>query len=109
MNGNMPIMAQPIVVRASVSAYPTTVAAADAWNTKDQKQDVIGELEEHLERKSNPKRSKRAFGPLTPASDRPLVLPGGRRWYRPKDAYNDEFIAEILSAQAELITGHTLG
>uniref|UniRef100_T1PEE8 PDZ domain protein n=1 Tax=Musca domestica TaxID=7370 RepID=T1PEE8_MUSDO len=76
---------------------------------KDHKHEVIGELEEHLERKSNPKRSKRAFGPLTPASDRPLVLPGGRRWYRPKDAYNDEFIAEILSAQAELITGSTLG
>jgi len=38
-----------------------------------------------------------------------LVLPGGRRWYRPKDAYNDEFIAETLSAQAELITGSTLG
>ncbi|XP_037810182.1 translation initiation factor IF-2 isoform X2 [Lucilia sericata] len=76
---------------------------------KQKKYDVIEELEEHLERKSNPKRSKRAFGPLTPASDRPLVLPGGRRWYRPKDAYNDEFIAETLSAQAELITGTTLG
>lgn len=61
-------------------------------------------------RKKQPKeRSKRAFGPLTPSSERPLVLPGGRRWYRPKDAYNDEFIAETLSAQAELITGSTLG
>lgn len=74
-----------------------------------QKHDVIEELEEHLDRKNNPKRSKRAFGPLTPSSERPLVLPGGRRWYRPKDAYNDEFIAETLSAQAELITGTTLG
>jgi len=60
-------------------------------------------------RKNNPRRSKRAFGPLVPSSERPLVLPGGRRWYRPKDAYNDEFIAETLSAQAELITGSTLG
>lgn len=75
-----------------------------------QKHNVIEELEEHLVRKKHPKqRSKRAFGPLTPSSERPLVLPGGRRWYRPKDAYNDEFIAETLSAQAELITGSTLG
>lgn len=74
-----------------------------------QKHNVIEELEEHLVRKNNPRRSKRAFGPLTPSSERPLVLPGGRRWYRPKDAYNDEFIAETLSAQAELITGSTLG
>ncbi|XP_051861227.1 involucrin isoform X2 [Drosophila albomicans] len=76
---------------------------------KQKKHNVIEELEEHLVRKNNPKRSKRAFGPLTPSSERPLVLPGGRRWYRPKDAYNDEFIAETLSAQAELITGSTLG
>lgn len=74
-----------------------------------QRHDVIEELEEHLVRKNNPRRSKRAFGPLVPSSERPLVLPGGRRWYRPKDAYNDEFIAETLSAQAELITGSTLG
>ncbi|XP_011183650.2 microtubule-associated serine/threonine-protein kinase 2 isoform X2 [Zeugodacus cucurbitae] len=79
-------------------------------NVKKQKRnEVIEELEEQLERKTNPRRSKRAFGPLTPSSERPLVLPGGRRWYRPKDAYNDEFIAETLSAQAELITGTTLG
>ncbi|XP_023033198.1 titin isoform X2 [Drosophila willistoni] len=76
---------------------------------KQKKHDVIEELEEHLVRNKNPKRSKRAFGPLVPSSERPLVLPGGRRWYRPKDAYNDEFIAETLSAQAELITGTTLG
>ncbi|XP_036336297.1 titin-like [Rhagoletis pomonella] len=80
-------------------------------NAKKQKRnDVIEELEEELDRNHNPsRRSKRAFGPLTPSSERPLVLPGGRRWYRPKDAYNDEFIAETLSAQAELITGTTLG
>ncbi|XP_016966420.1 titin isoform X2 [Drosophila biarmipes] len=76
---------------------------------KQKRRDVIEELEEHLVRKNNPRRSKRAFGPLVPSSERPLVLPGGRRWYRPKDAYNDEFIAETLSAQAELITGSTLG
>ncbi|EDW40927.1 GM24841 [Drosophila sechellia] len=83
---------------------------SEEQNFKKQKRhDVIEELEEHLVRKNNPRRSKRAFGPLVPSSERPLVLPGGRRWYRPKDAYNDEFIAETLSAQAELITGSTLG
>ncbi|XP_036219867.2 uncharacterized protein Zasp67 isoform X2 [Bactrocera oleae] len=113
-------------VRESVATDATTLDAAkiqeakqnkedtqqmeEEQNVKKQKRnDVIEELEEQLERKNNPRRSKRAFGPLTPSSERPLVLPGGRRWYRPKDAYNDEFIAETLSAQAELITGTTLG
>lgn len=70
---------------------------------------MIEELCEHLGQKGVEERSRRSFGPLTPSSERPLVLPGGRRWYRPKDAYNDEFIAEVLSAQTELITGSTLG
>lgn len=41
--------------------------------------------------------------------ERPLVLPGGRKWRNAKDAYNEEFIAEIISSQAELISGSTLG
>uniref|UniRef100_A0A1I8NQR4 PDZ domain-containing protein n=1 Tax=Stomoxys calcitrans TaxID=35570 RepID=A0A1I8NQR4_STOCA len=107
-----PIKQQEVTTTSTYSMAEETQQMEDEQKLKkqkDNKHDVIGELEEHLERKSNPKRSKRAFGPLTPASDRPLVLPGGRRWYRPKDAYNDEFIAETLSAQAELITGSTLG
>lgn len=47
-------------------------------------------------------------GPRTP-QERPLVLPGGRKWRNPKDAYNEEFIAEVISSQAELICGSTLG
>lgn len=47
-------------------------------------------------------------GPRTP-QERPLVLPGGRKWRNAKDAYNEEFIAEIISSQAELIVGSTLG
>ena len=46
--------------------------------------------------------------PLTP-QERPQVLPGGRKWRNPKDAYNEEFIAEVISSQAELIIGSTLG
>nr|XP_053622281.1 titin-like isoform X5 [Plodia interpunctella] len=41
--------------------------------------------------------------------ERPLVLPGGRKWRGPKDAYNDQFIAETLSAQAEMIQGKAMG
>lgn len=47
-------------------------------------------------------------GPRTP-QERPVVLPGGRKWRNPKDAYNEEFIAEVISSQAELIMGSTLG
>lgn len=47
-------------------------------------------------------------GPRTP-QERPLVLPGGRKWRNAKDAYNEDFIAEVISSQAELIVGSTLG
>lgn len=56
----------------------------------------------------NLKSTKLQNGPRTP-QERPLVLPGGRKWRNPKDAYNEEFIAEILSSQAELISGSALG
>lgn len=42
-------------------------------------------------------------------SHRPVVLPGGRKWRNEKDAYNEDFIAEVMSSQAELITGSTIG
>lgn len=41
--------------------------------------------------------------------ERPLVLPGGRKWRCPRDAYNEDYIAEVISSQAELINGSTLG
>lgn len=46
--------------------------------------------------------------PLTPLP-RPIVLPGGRKWRGPKDAYNEKFIAETLISQAEVLVGSTLG
>lgn len=48
------------------------------------------------------------FGPLVP-QQRPIFLPGGRKWKTPKDAFNDDFIKEVISSQAELIVGSTLG
>lgn len=56
----------------------------------------------------NPMPSKIREGPRTP-SERPLVLPGGRKWRNARDAYNEEFIAETMSAHAELINGSTIG
>jgi len=52
--------------------------------------------------------SGRPMYPLTPLP-RPIVLPGGRKWRSPKDAYNEKFIAETLISQAEVLVGSTLG
>jgi len=52
--------------------------------------------------------SGRPMYPLTPLP-RPIVLPGGRKWRCPKDAYNEKFIAETLISQAEVLVGSTLG
>ncbi|XP_025193963.1 membrane-associated guanylate kinase, WW and PDZ domain-containing protein 3-like [Melanaphis sacchari] len=52
--------------------------------------------------------SGRPIYPLTPLP-RPIVLPGGRKWRCPKDAYNEKFIAETLISQAEVLVGSTLG
>lgn len=49
-----------------------------------------------------------AHGPKTP-NERPVVLPGGRKWRNPRDAFNEDSIAEIISSQAELISGSALG
>lgn len=53
-------------------------------------------------------KPKPVFGPMS-AEPRPLVLPGGRKWRGPKDAYNDQFYTETLAAQAEIIQGKTKG
>ncbi|KAL6422016.1 hypothetical protein ACFW04_010838 [Cataglyphis niger] len=38
-----------------------------------------------------------------------LELTQGRRWRCPNDFFNDEMIAEVLSCQAEVIRGKTMG
>ncbi|XP_065207721.1 myb-like protein X [Planococcus citri] len=68
--------------------------------TRPNKSKKISDEEEH------PKR--RPACPLTPLP-RPVVLPGGRIWRKPKDAYNEEFIAETLISQAEVLVGSTVG
>lgn len=62
--------------------------------------------EEHGERDREP--GGRPTYPLTPLP-RPIILPGGRKWRGPKDAYNEKFIAETLISQAEVLVGSTLG
>lgn len=41
--------------------------------------------------------------------ERPVILPGGIKWKNERDAWNEEFIAEVLSAQTEILNGKTLG
>lgn len=62
----------------------------------------------HNEEDEDKEPSGRPMYPLTPLP-RPIVLPGGRKWRSPKDAYNEKFIAETLISQAEVLVGSTLG
>lgn len=64
--------------------------------------------ENHDEEDEDKEPSGRPMYPLTPLP-RPIVLPGGRKWRSPKDAYNEKFIAETLISQAEVLVGSTLG
>ncbi|KAI8431758.1 hypothetical protein MSG28_016194 [Choristoneura fumiferana] len=79
---------------------------------KREEEEILGEQRRIEKQKKRPTprvgKPKPVFGPLTPA-ERPLVLPGGRKWRKPKDAYNEQFIAETLAAQAELIQGKAMG
>jgi PDZ and LIM domain protein 5/6/7 len=76
---------------------------------KDAKTDLSAELKQKVaeDRSMKQKRAK-GFRGLQP-QERPLILPGGRKWRNAKDAMNEEMIAEIISSQAELIMGQTLG
>lgn len=72
----------------------------------DTRTAVQNELKMQVVKKK--KKAVSAFGPLVPA-ERPIYLPGGRKWRNAKDAFNEQFIAEVISSQAELIQGTTLG
>ena len=61
-----------------------------------------------MERREKQKRAKQSFGGLAPL-ERPLVLPGGRKWRNAKDAYNEQIIAEIISCTSEVLMGTTIG
>lgn len=80
------------------------------FNKQKEKRSLNSEQRQRLIAEQIAKRPNRPAngGPRTP-QERPLVLPGGRKWRNEKDAYNEEFIAEVISSQAELIAGSTLG
>jgi hypothetical protein len=70
---------------------------------------LSAELKQKVAEDRNKKQKKaKGFRGLQP-QERPLILPGGRKWRNAKDAMNEEMIAEIISSQAELIMGSTLG
>uniref|UniRef100_A0A182ILV2 PDZ domain-containing protein n=1 Tax=Anopheles atroparvus TaxID=41427 RepID=A0A182ILV2_ANOAO len=93
---------------ASVAtAPPLPVEASSVHQTGgDVRTAVQDELKLQVVKKK--KKAVSAFGPLTP-QERPIFLPGGRKWRTAKDAFNEQFIAEVISSQAELIQGTTLG
>ncbi|XP_055714911.1 titin-like isoform X2 [Phlebotomus papatasi] len=93
--------------------HPSEDTVDEGFAEKGQETEEDLEHQQRLIRERTPKKPPKpkltsAFGPLVP-QERPIFLPGGRKWRKPKDAFNDEFIAEVLSSQAELIVGTTLG
>lgn len=92
--------------------YQTSEESSQAGGTccvqeaGDTRTAVQNELKMQVVKKK--KKAVSAFGPLVPA-ERPIYLPGGRKWRNAKDAFNEQFIAEVISSQAELIQGTTLG
>jgi len=76
---------------------------------KDAKTELTAELKQKVVADRTMKQKKaKGFRGLQP-QERPIHLPGGRKWRNEKDAMNEEMIAEIISSQAELIMGTTLG
>ncbi|RZF40672.1 hypothetical protein LSTR_LSTR012773 [Laodelphax striatellus] len=102
--------------------YTENAGAGEESLVEDQEQG-LQEMEEETreEREEPPKQlphgqedveicraeGKRSF-PLTPQL-RPMILPGGRKWGHPKDPFNEEFIAETIVSQSEVLVGTTIG
>ncbi|XP_063372021.1 titin-like isoform X2 [Cydia amplana] len=113
-DGNEKVMAQPQRDQESSQNQRPSLTSSNGPKKEDKKE-LMADLQldqeaRQLKQRPTPRvgKPKPVFGPLTP-SERPVVLPGGRKWRKPKDAYNDAFIAETLTAQAELIQGKALG
>lgn len=70
----------------------------------------IDQESRQVKQRSTPRvgKPRPMFGPPVPA-ERPVVLPGGRKWRKPEDAYNEQRINEALTAQAEVIKGKAIG
>uniref|UniRef100_A0A8W7K9K2 PDZ domain-containing protein n=1 Tax=Anopheles albimanus TaxID=7167 RepID=A0A8W7K9K2_ANOAL len=86
--------------------YQDSDSSSQHQTSGDLRTAVQDELKLQVVKKK--KKATSAFGPLTP-QERPIFLPGGRKWRTAKDAFNEQFIAEVISSQAELIQGTTLG
>lgn len=85
----------------------------ETFEVIDDEQELLEAIEDTLKANSDGEAEEkeprsRPMYPLTPLP-RPIVLPGGRKWRGPKDAYNEKFIAETLISQAEVLVGSTLG
>lgn len=93
----------PPAERYQSSGDSSRSSVVESGNTRTA---VQNELKLQVVKKK--KKAVSAFGPLTP-QERPIYLPGGRKWRNAKDAFNEQFIAEVISSQAELIQGTTLG
>ncbi|XP_063545128.1 titin-like isoform X6 [Cydia strobilella] len=113
-DGKEKVMAQPQRDQESSQKQKPSLTSSNGPKKEDGKE-LMADLQldqeaRQLKQRPTPRvgKPKPVFGPLTP-SERPVVLPGGRKWRKPKDAYNDAFIAETLTAQAELIQGKALG
>ncbi|XP_060808144.1 titin [Amyelois transitella] len=79
-----------------------------------QKKEMMEQMRQDQESRQVKQRPTPRVGKPKPVfgngdQERPMVLPGGRKWRGPKDAYNEQFIAETLSAQAEIIKGKAKG
>lgn len=105
-----------IVGDETQEAYDSDVFETDideTFEVIDDVQELQESIEETLEANSDGEAEEkepigRPMYPLTPLP-RPIVLPGGRKWRGPKDAYNEKFIAETMISQAEVLVGSTLG
>ncbi|XP_041983718.1 titin-like isoform X3 [Aricia agestis] len=82
---------------------------------EQQKKELIEQMRieqesRQVKQRSTPRvgKPRPMFGPPVPV-ERPVVLPGGRRWRKPEDAYNEQKINEALTAQAEVIKGKAIG
>nr|XP_026483129.1 uncharacterized protein LOC113391391 isoform X1 [Vanessa tameamea]XP_026483130.1 uncharacterized protein LOC113391391 isoform X1 [Vanessa tameamea]XP_026483131.1 uncharacterized protein LOC113391391 isoform X1 [Vanessa tameamea]XP_026483132.1 uncharacterized protein LOC113391391 isoform X1 [Vanessa tameamea]XP_026483133.1 uncharacterized protein LOC113391391 isoform X1 [Vanessa tameamea]XP_026483134.1 uncharacterized protein LOC113391391 isoform X1 [Vanessa tameamea] len=72
---------------------------------KEQNKEIVHRVKLEQEPQTRVKPSP-MFGPAPP--ERPLVLPGGRKWKKSRE-YDEELIQETLTAQAEVIKGNAIG
>ncbi|KAJ0169440.1 hypothetical protein K1T71_015027 [Dendrolimus kikuchii] len=89
-------------------SYPTVEEVVEPQELKpelsQEEIDVMKREEEEMieEQRRTEKQKKPVFGPLNP--DRPVVLPGGRRWRGPQDAYNEELIKDDVGVAVDCWT-----